>query len=128
MKATLKTVSIDSQQKTELKSNNNIFIPPPKYKKLTNIYWVVGILINKNLKIDAKSLSKELLKYNIETRPFFWPMNQQKILKRLRYTDKNEKFPNSDHIAKYGLYLPSGLTLQKKEISEICKIVNYITR
>ena len=111
-----------------LKSNKNIFIPPPKYKKLINFYWVVGILINKNLKIDAKNLSKKLLQYNIETRPFFWPMNQQKILKKLGYTNKNEKFQNSDHIAKYGLYLPSGLTLQKKEINDICKIVNSITK
>jgi perosamine synthetase len=110
-----------------LKKNKNIFIPAPKYKKLINIYWVVGILIKENLKIDAKNLSKQLLLHNIETRPFFWPMNEQKILKKLGYTNKNEKFKNSDHIAKYGLYLPSGLTLEKKQIKDICEVVNSIT-
>ena len=110
-----------------LKKNKNIFIPAPKYKKLINIYWVVGILIKENLKIDAKNLSKQLLLHNIETRPFFWPMNEQKILKKLGYTNKNEKFKNSDHIAKYGLYLPSGLTLEKKQIRDICEVVNSIT-
>ena len=64
----------------KLKFNNNIQILPPFNSFSKNIYWVVGILI-KNKKMTALNLSKKLLKFGIETRPFFWPMHQQSIFK-----------------------------------------------
>ena len=40
----------------------------------------------------------------------------QKILKEF-YSRKYDKFPNSDFIHRYGLYLPSGMNLKIKEIT-----------
>ena len=36
------------------------------------------------------------------------------------------KFPNSEYLAKYGFYLPSGLGITKKQIRFICKNLNQI--
>tara|TARA_B110000196_G_C21129658_1_gene657773 strand:+ start:220 stop:1374 length:1155 start_codon:yes stop_codon:yes gene_type:complete len=119
--------SVGSYYYKLLKNNKNIYIPPPKMKSLTNIYWVVGIVLKKNLKISAKKFSKKLLKYKIETRPFFWPMNKQKILIKMGLINKKQIFPNSEHISKYGLYLPSGISLAKKQIRDICDVINYLT-
>ena len=83
---------------------------------------MVGILILKN-KILAKQLSIKLGKAGIQTRPFFFPMNKQKILKKFLKV-KNEKFKNSEYISKYGLYLPSFYDLKKKDIYFICNQVN----
>ncbi len=109
-----------------LKSNSNLYIPEIQKKYAKNIYWVVAILIlNKKLKIDAKNMIKKLKAEGIATRPFFWPMHMQKILKKYNIS-KNTSFPNSNYICKYGLYLPSGLNLKSSEINFICSKINKI--
>ena len=109
-----------------LKSNSNLYIPGIRKKYAKNIYWVVAILIlNKELKIDAKNMMKKLKAEGIATRPFFWPMHMQKILKKYNIS-KNTSFPNSNYICKYGLYLPSGLNLKTSEINFICSKINKI--
>ena len=109
-----------------LKNNSNLYIPELQKKYAKNIYWVVAILIlNKKLKIDAKSMMKKLKAEGIATRPFFWPMHMQKILKKYNIS-KNTSFPNSNYICKYGLYLPSSLNLKTSEINFICSKINKI--
>ena len=76
--------------------------------------------------MDANTFAKKLLNKNIETRPFFFPMNKQKILKKLKLVNKNEKFPNSEYISKYGIYLPSSINLKYFQIKYICDQVNKI--
>ena len=111
-----------------LAKNKNIFIPEPKKEFAKNIYWVVGILItNKKIKLDADKVMKKLKAFGIGTRPFFWPMNKQKILKKFIVNDK-KKFLNSEYISKYGFYLPSSLSLKKSEIDLICEKVNLILK
>ena len=109
-----------------LKKNLNIFIPEPDRKYVKNIYWVIGILItNTSLNKDAKYVMKKLNDKGIGTRPFFWPMHKQKMLKNFNFYNSN-KFTNSEYINKYGLYLPSSLSLKNDEIKYICNCVNKI--
>ena len=109
-----------------LKNNSNLYIPKIRKKYAKNIYWVVAILLlNKKLKIDAKKMMNKLKAEGIATRPFFWPMHKQKILKKYNIS-KNTYFPNSDYICKYGLYLPSSLKLKTSEINFICSKINKI--
>lgn len=105
-----------------LSKNKNIFIPKPNLGEFKNIYWVVGVLILKK-KIFAKEMSKKLNKVGIQTRPFFYPMNKQKILKKYLKQNK-ENFKNSNYISQYGLYLPSYFDLKEKDVYFICKQVN----
>ena len=107
-----------------LKNNKNIYIQKPKRKNISNIYWVIALVIVSK-KITAKKLISKLKNYNIGSRPFFWPINKQKILKNTKLY--NRKYPNSEFISKYGLYLPSSIDLKKKEISYICKVINKLT-
>ena len=101
-----------------LKDNKNFYIQSPRFKKIENIYWVVGILIlNKNFTAD--SIKKKLSNYGIDTRSFFWPMNKQRIIKKYNIKLKGN-FKNSELISKYGFYLPSGLGTTKNEIKFIC--------
>ena len=109
-----------------LKNNPYIDIQKPKLKKIENIYWVVGIVIKKK-KITAEIFRKKLFKFGIDTRSFFWPMNKQKLFKKLNIKF-NKKFPNSEFISKYGFYLPSGISTKKREIKLICNKINQITQ
>ena len=109
-----------------LKKNSNIYIPEPEKKFVKNIYWVVGILIiNSNLNFDAKYVMKKLKDKNIGTRPFFWPMHKQDMLKNYNFYNSNE-YVNSEYISKYGFYLPSSLSLKSGEIKYISDCVNEI--
>ena len=111
-----------------LKNNSNLYIPKIRTKYAKNIYWVVAILIlNQKLKIDAKKMMNKLKTEGIATRPFFWPMHRQKILKKYNIS-KNISFPNSNYICKYGLYLPSSLKLKTSEINSICLKINKILK
>ena len=113
---------------TLLNKNHNIQILKPNCSFAKNIYWVVGIVIkNKKLNIDAKILSQKLIKFGIQTRPFFWPMNKQKALLDLGLF-KNQKYPNSEFLSKYGLYLPASLQITDKEITFICSSINQILK
>ena len=58
---------------------------------------------------------KSLRSLNIGTRPFFFPMHQQPVFKKMGYfSDVNLK--NSEYLYQKGFYLPSGLALTEEEI------------
>ena len=112
--------SIGKRYYENLKLNKNIYIPEPKKKFSYNIYWVIGVVvINKKLNLDASKIMSKLKSMGIGTRPFFWPMNKQKILRR--YNFKKSDFINSEFISNYGFYLPTSLTLKNSEIDYVCK-------
>ena len=75
--------------------------------------------------MTAKTLARKLFENNIETRPLFLGMHEQPVFKKMKLF-KNESFPNTEYISKYGLYLPSGLRLSKSKIELICKTLKRI--
>ena len=121
-----KKMSVGRQYFQKLKKNKNLQILPPSNSFAKNIYWIVGIVI-KNKKIKTKNMIKKLLGYGIQARPFFWPMSEQKIFKKLKIFDK-ANYPNSKYLSEYGFYLPSYLKLNNKEIDYICSVVNKLMK
>ena len=104
-----------------LKKCNKIYIQPYKLSYSKNIFWVFGILLKKNANISRDLVTKKLLKHNIQTRNFFYPMHKQKIFKKMRLFPKKQKFPNSDYLSKKGFYLPSGIGITNVEIDFVAK-------
>ncbi len=90
-------------------------IPMEKSESAENIYWVYGILLNEKSKMNAETAMKLLNKKNIGTRPFFYPMHLQPVLKNLGLFE-NEKYPVSEKLAEFGFYIPSGLALTDEQI------------
>ena len=108
-----------------LKKNKQIILQQNNTSYSKNIYWVFGILLKKNCKINRDQFMKKLLKKNIDTRPFFLSMNKQKIFKKMKLF-KKDKMINSEYLSKNGFYVPSGLALKNNEIKYICKWINKI--
>ena len=75
--------------------------------------------------MTAKNLARKLFENNIETRPLFLGMHEQPVFKKMKLF-KNDSFPNTEYLSKYGLYLPSGLRLSKSKIELICKTLKRI--
>jgi perosamine synthetase len=88
-----------------------------------NIFWVIGVVIKKNKFLCAKKMMTILKnKYQIETRPFFFPLNKQDFLKKEEINIKG-KFPNSEYLSKYGFYVPNSLNIKVSEINYICNAI-----
>ena len=111
---------IGNRYYSKLKNKDNIILQKNMISYAKNIYWVFGILIKKNSKISRNKIMKMLLKKNIETRPFFLPMNKQKIFKKMKLFNRI-KAPNSEYLSKNGFYLPSGLGITNKQIDFVIR-------
>tara|TARA_Y100000590_G_scaffold464932_1_gene635686 strand:- start:5575 stop:6696 length:1122 start_codon:yes stop_codon:yes gene_type:complete len=83
-----------------------------------NIFWVFGIVIIKN-KISIEKIRNKLFKKGIQTRPFFWCLHKQPVLKKY-HSSIFETLPHSEFLSKNGFYLPSGLGLKISQIKYIC--------
>ena len=92
---------------------------PANTEHAENVYWVYGIALEDDLPLDAAEAMRHLAKRGIGTRPFFWPMHEQPVLKKLGLADGRAR-PVSERLARRGFYLPSGLGLSQAEIDTVC--------
>jgi len=100
------------------KDLEGIQLPLDKTKYSENIYWVYGIVLNRELKIKAKDMMQKLAQKKVGTRPFFYPMHLQPVFNNMGLFI-NEKYPVAENLAEYGFYLPSGLGLSSEEQEEV---------
>jgi len=108
-----------------LKDVKGIQLPLPETGYAKNIYWVYGIVLGKELKINAADMMKQLADKNIGTRPFFYPMHKQPVFNN-KGMFLNEKYPVSENISEYGFYIPSGLALTEDEQYEVIRRLKEI--
>ena len=97
---------------------------PSEKQWAKSTFWMYGIVL-KNKKMTAKTLSRKLFDNKIETRPLFLGMHEQPIFKKMNLFN-SDSYPNTEYLSKYGLYLPSGLRLNKSKIELICKTLKSI--
>ena len=73
-----------------------------------NHYWVYGVVLRPTVGVDAAEVMGRLGQRGIGTRPFFWPMHQQPVFRRMGWYEA-ESYPVAERLARRGFYLPSGL-------------------
>ena len=110
--------SMGQKYTTLLKGLDNIQLPLKETNYSKNIYWIYGLVLDENYLVNADTIMKKLRNCGIGTRPFFWPMHNQPIIKKLGLF-KTNAFPVSERIAKKGFYIPSGLGLTTSEINRV---------
>jgi len=99
-----------------------IELPRARTDYAANHYWVFGIVLRDDLPIDGQTLALRLGRRGIGTRPFFWPMHEQPVLKRMGLAGGG-RYPVAERLARRGLYLPSGLALTPQQINEVAQAV-----
>jgi perosamine synthetase len=104
-----------------------IQLPLPETAYAKNIYWVYGIVLRDSVPFDAKEAMGRLGAAGVGTRPFFWPMNEQPVLRKMGLFG-NVSSPVSSNIARRGLYLPSGLALSESQIHAVAGTVREVLR
>lgn len=90
-----------------------------------NSYWVFGLVLNEDVKFNAKEAMRKLAENGIGTRPFFYPLHSQPVFKKLGIL-KSQSLPVSEKLYERGFYIPSGLTLTGDEIEQVAKKVKEL--
>jgi len=98
---------------------------PIEVNNVKHVYWMYSIILTDNCRLERDNIINKLKKYGIETRPFFYPMNQ---LPPYYKNNNSNNYPIADKISSRGINLPSGNNLEKSDIEEICKILLQIVK
>ena len=68
---------------------------------------------------------RRLAKLNVQTRPFFWPMHEQPVFRRMGLY-AGESHPVAERLARRGFYLPSGMALTEAQIRTVADAVREV--
>jgi len=87
-----------------------------------NMYWVYGLVINDGIAMTARDAMQQLGKAGIGTRPFFFPMHQQPVFRKMGLFD-GIHCPVAERIAVRGFYIPSGLAMNDAQVERVADAV-----
>ena len=104
---------------------SGLILPTEKTNYAENIYWVYGVVLKEEINFNAAEAMYRLRKKGIGTRPFFWCLHEQPVFRKAGLFE-GESYPVSERLARYGFYLPSGLSLTENEIRRVVAAVKNI--
>ena len=114
------------RQYTEMLSDlPGLQLPLARTDYADNIYWVYGLILNDKMGLDAQEAMNLLASMGIGSRPFFYPMHQQPVLKKMNLF-RDESYPVAERMYRQGFYIPSGLALTEWEIERVTKTVREL--
>lgn len=111
----------------QFKNLTTVQLALPRTDYSENIYWVFGLVLKPEVDFDAQEAIKRLAQKNIGTRPFFWCMHEQPVLRNMGLF-KNEKHPVAENLARRGFYVPSGLGITIDEMNIIVETVKEVLK
>ena len=105
-----------------LSGTAGIQLPLARTSYADNLYWVYGLVLEDDVPFDAAEMSRRLRDKEIGTRPFFWPMHEQPVFRRMGLFE-DLRLSVAERLARRGLYLPSGLALTDEQVEEVSEAV-----
>lgn len=101
-----------------LKGIAGLTLPIEKTDYADNIYWVYGMVLDRQLKADNRDIQKLLAEEGIGSRTFFWCMHEQPVYQK-EGLFVNETYPGAEYLARKGFYIPSGLALTTEQMEQV---------
>jgi perosamine synthetase len=98
-----------------LRALGAIQLPLTRTEYAENVYWAYGVVLNDDVPIDAERAMKGLAERGVGSRPFFWPMHEQPVFRRMGLF-RDDVHPVSERLARRGFYLPSGVAITGEQI------------
>lgn len=113
----------------QFKDLNGVILPQECLQGSENIYWVYGMVLDKNINVTNREIVKMLAEEGIGSRTFFWCMHEQPVyIKEGMF--KGEQYSNAEYLARKGFYIPSGLALTEEQMKQVVekvkKVINSI--
>lgn len=98
-------------------------LPVTKTDYAENIYWVYGLVLNREIQADNRIVQKMLAERGVGTRTFFWCMHEQPVYRNMGLF-LEDTYPVAEYLARKGFYIPSGLALTMEQMD----IVIYVLK
>jgi len=106
-----------------LNETEGLSLPRARPYNTIHSFWMYAIVVEDSFGISVLELMRRLKEeYQIDTRPFFYPINEQPALAKYFREDKT-LYPVSKELSEKGFYLPSGLTLTKLQADEVISAI-----
>lgn len=83
-----------------------------------SVYWMYAVELDPALGLDATVVMERLRARGVATRPFFLGLHEQPVL-RARGLFAGERYPCTEHAARFGFYLPSGMNLDEATVARV---------
>jgi len=84
--------------------------------------WMYAIVLDDSVSFDAPEFVGRLMDFDVQSRPFFLGMHEQPVYRKMGYF-MDQALPVTEHIARRGLYLPSGQAITDDQIETVIKAV-----
>ena len=108
-----------------LEGVKEVELPESRTLYAENIYWVYGIVLKDEVPFDAEEAMSRLASAGIGTRPFFWPMHEQPVLRKMGFF-RDVTCPVAERLARRGFYLPSGVALTRDQAKQSAAAVRAL--
>ena len=108
-----------------LQGIEGLILPIKKTEYADNIYWIYGLVIEEEIEVDNRIMQKLLAEEGVASRTFFWCMHEQPVYFR-KGMFLNEKYRNSEYLARKGFYIPSGLALTEEQMDRTVDAVKSV--
>lgn len=113
---------------TEVLSDiKGISLPVVTTEYADNIYWVYGIVLDKESKLTNREVTKLLAQEGVGTRTFFWCIHEQPVYQK-QGMFINEKYKNAEYLARKGFYIPSGLALTEEQMERVADKLHRVLK
>jgi perosamine synthetase len=93
---------------------------PARTDYAENIYWVYGVALKNSVPFDAEEAMERMRTKGIGTRPFFWPMHEQPVFRKMGLF-RGVSCPVAERIARRGFYVPSGMALTRDQAGQVAE-------
>ena len=103
----------------------DIQLPLVKTEFSRNNYWVFGIVLQGRHAETRPAIQAALAEVGVGTRPFFWPLHLQPVLKQFGF-DKQSPLPVAEHLGSNGFYIPNGLGMSSEDVGYVIEQVRKI--
>ncbi len=108
-----------------LKEIDLLQLPLERTDYAENIYWVYGLVLDDALTFDAEEAMNRFAANGVGTRPFFWPMHEQPVFKKMGLF-AGESYPVAERLARRGFYIPSGMSLSELQAERVAGVVKKV--
>ena len=83
------------------------------------------MVLNGDLTGKAGEIQQVLSENGVGTRPFFWPLHEQPVLKTFGMS-KQPLLPIASNLGRSGFYIPNGLGLESEDVDYVIETVRRI--
>jgi perosamine synthetase len=98
---------------------------PARTDYAENIYWVYGVVLKNSVPLDAEEAMERMRTKGIGTRPFFWPMHEQPVFRKVGLF-RGVSCPVAERIARRGFYVPSGIALTRDQAEKVAEALRQV--